>query len=189
MGVQWGYSWVQWGYSRGTLKIIPLSEKKTNKNVRTIKIAIWTLSRCLTNMSKTQCHTLEQSLGNITRYKCKWTLWLFKACDIVCQYSANTSTGTNYNSDGQTEEQQTKHDRRVIQQGQKSSYKTPTADMLPQPYPNFRLRHKFSMMVVGPSMSGKLLRQRAGGKGPYRIWGSQERPKNTPVLWTVSRYV
>ena len=45
-------------------------------------------------------------------------------------------------------------DRRVVQQCQKSSYKTPTADVLPQPYPNFRLRHKFSMMVVGPSMSG-----------------------------------
>ena len=48
-----------------------------------------------------------------------------------------------------------RHDRRVVQSCEKSSNKTPTTDMLPEPYPNFRLRHKFSMMVVGPSMSGK----------------------------------
>ena len=48
-----------------------------------------------------------------------------------------------------------RHDRRVVQICQKSSNKTPTADVLPEPYPNFRLRHKFSMMVVGLSMSGK----------------------------------
>ena len=48
-----------------------------------------------------------------------------------------------------------KHDRRIVQQCQKSSYKTPTADVLPEPYSNFRFRHKFSMMVAGPSMSGK----------------------------------
>ena len=47
-----------------------------------------------------------------------------------------------------------RHDRRVVQHCQKSSNKTPTADLLPETYPNFRLRHKFSMMVVGPSMSG-----------------------------------
>ena len=50
-----------------------------------------------------------------------------------------------------------RHDRRVIQQCQNSSDKTPTADVLPETYPNFRFCHKFSMMVhvVGPSMSGK----------------------------------
>ena len=48
-----------------------------------------------------------------------------------------------------------RHDRRVVQSCQKSSNKTPTTDVLPEPYPNFRLRHKFSMMVVGHSMSGK----------------------------------
>ena len=48
-----------------------------------------------------------------------------------------------------------RHDRRVVQLCQKSLNKTPTIDMLPEPYPNFRLRHKFSMMVVGPGMSGK----------------------------------
>ena len=48
-----------------------------------------------------------------------------------------------------------RHNRRVVQLCQKSSNKTPTMDVLPEQYPNFRLRHKFSMMVVGPSMSGK----------------------------------
>ena len=48
-----------------------------------------------------------------------------------------------------------RHDRRVVQLCQRSSNKTPITDVLPEPYPNFRLRHKFSMMVVGPSMSGK----------------------------------
>ena len=48
-----------------------------------------------------------------------------------------------------------RHDRRVVQQCQKSSNKTPIAEVLPEPYPNFRLPHKFSMMVVGASMSGK----------------------------------
>ena len=48
-----------------------------------------------------------------------------------------------------------RRDLRVVQLCQKSSNKTPTTDVLPEPYPNFRLRHKFSMTVVGPSMSGK----------------------------------
>ena len=48
-----------------------------------------------------------------------------------------------------------RHDRRVVQLCQTSLNKTPTIDMLPEPYPNFRLRHKFSMTVVGPGMSGK----------------------------------
>ena len=48
-----------------------------------------------------------------------------------------------------------RHDRRVVQLCQKSSNKTPTTDVQPEAYRNFRLRHKFSMMVVGPSMSGK----------------------------------
>ena len=48
-----------------------------------------------------------------------------------------------------------RHNRRLVQQCQKSSNKTPTTDVLPEPYPNFRLHHKFSVMIYGPSMSGK----------------------------------
>ena len=47
------------------------------------------------------------------------------------------------------------YDRPVVQQCQKSSDKTPTPDVLSETYPNFRFRHKFSLMIVGPSMSGK----------------------------------
>ena len=43
----------------------------------------------------------------------------------------------------------------MVEQCQKSSERKPVVDALPDPYPNFRLRHKFSLMVVGPSMSGK----------------------------------
>ena len=37
----------------------------------------------------------------------------------------------------------------------KSSGKEPTADIKQEPYPSFRFRHKFSLMIVGPSMSEK----------------------------------
>ena len=71
---------------------------------------------------------------------------------ILCA-STPSVHATNYNRAGQTEEQ--RHDRRIVQQCQKSSNKTPTTDVLPEPYPNFRLHHKFSMMEVGPSIPGK----------------------------------
>ena len=48
-----------------------------------------------------------------------------------------------------------RRDLRVVQLCQKSSNKKSKTDVLPEPYPNFRLRNKLSMTVVGPSMSGK----------------------------------
>ena len=44
---------------------------------------------------------------------------------------------------------------RVTQHLQHSLGKEPTADVKPEPYRSFCFRHKFSLMVVGPSMSGK----------------------------------
>ena len=38
-----------------------------------------------------------------------------------------------------------RQDRRVVEQCQKSSERKPVVDVLPEPYPNFRLRHKFSL--------------------------------------------
>ena len=45
--------------------------------------------------------------------------------------------------------------RQVVQHSYKSSERKPIVDVLPEPHPSFRFRHKFSLMVVGPSMSGK----------------------------------
>ena len=45
--------------------------------------------------------------------------------------------------------------RRVTQHLQHSSVKEPTADIKSEACPSFRFRPKFSLMIVGPSMSGK----------------------------------
>ena len=45
--------------------------------------------------------------------------------------------------------------REVAQHLRQASGKEPTTDIKPEPYPSFRFRHKFSLMIVGPSMSGK----------------------------------
>ena len=45
--------------------------------------------------------------------------------------------------------------RRVTQHFRHSSGKEPTADIKPEPYPSFCFRHKFSLIIVGPSVSGK----------------------------------
>ena len=48
-----------------------------------------------------------------------------------------------------------RQDRQVVQHFHKSSERKAIVDVLPEPYLSFRFRHKFSLMVVGPSMSGK----------------------------------
>ena len=49
----------------------------------------------------------------------------------------------------------TRQKRQVGQHLRQSLGKEPTTDIKPEPYPSFRFRHKFSLMIVGPSMSGK----------------------------------
>ena len=74
-------------------------------------------------------------------------------------FCANTPSGharvPNTTVTAKLKSSRQKHDWWVVQQCQKYSYKTPTTDALLEPFPYFRLRHKFSGMVVGPSMSGK----------------------------------
>ena len=48
-----------------------------------------------------------------------------------------------------------RQDRRVVQHSYKSSDKTPTVYVLPEPYPKFRFRHTFSLMIVWSCMSWK----------------------------------
>ena len=43
----------------------------------------------------------------------------------------------------------------MAERSRKSSGREPIPDVRPEPYLSFRLRHKFSLMVVGPSMLGK----------------------------------
>ena len=43
----------------------------------------------------------------------------------------------------------------VAQHLRQSWGKEPTKDIQPEPYPSFRFCHKFSLMIVEPSMSGK----------------------------------
>ena len=51
--------------------------------------------------------------------------------------------------------------RQVAQHLRQASGKEPTTDIKPEPYPSFRFRHKFSLMIVGPSMSGKVTPSRS----------------------------
>ena len=43
----------------------------------------------------------------------------------------------------------------MAERSRKSSGREPIVDVRLEPYMSFRFRHKFSLMVVGPSMSGK----------------------------------
>ena len=63
-----------------------------------------------------------------------------------------------------------KQDQRVAERSCKTSGRESIADVRQEQYMSFRLRHKFSLMVVGSSLSGKkLLRQRVIGKILHRI--------------------
>ena len=74
-----------------------------------------------------------------------------------------------------------RQDRQVVRHSHKSSERKPIVDVLPEPYPSFRFRHKFSLMVVGPSMSGK----KATSSKNY--W--KENISNTRIIGNVEKYI